>query len=262
MSEQNLREAAAHALTLLDLTNLKDDCTQADVTALCKRARTPFGNVAAICIWPRFVALARGELGAENPVKIATVVNFPSGDMAVANVVAETVQAVADGADEIDLVLPYRALLAGDEQAPAAMVKAVREAAPAPVKLKVILETGELKEKALIRRACEIAIAGGADFIKTSTGKVAVNATLEAADTMLQAIRDSGRDLGFKAAGGITTVSDAAFYLALADTIRGPDWAMPSTFRFGASSLLDNILAVLSGGQQGQSGQSDKGKGY
>lgn len=250
MSELNLREAALRSLTLLDLTNLRDDCTEADVLALAARARTPFGDAAAICIWPRFVAAARRELGPDSPIRIATVVNFPTGDEPLADVVAETRQAIADGADEIDLVFPYKALIAGDEAAGEAVVQAVREVSPAPVKLKVIVESGELKERALIRRACEIAIAGGADFVKTSTGKVAVNATLEAADTMLHAIRDSGRNLGFKAAGGISTVGEASLYLDLADTIRGPDWAIPSTFRFGASGLLDNILAVLAGGHQ------------
>lgn len=256
MSELNLREAALLALTLLDLTNLKEDCTEADVKALCKRARTPFGDVAAICIWPRFVAAAAATLGDDSPIRIATVVNFPSGEEPLADVLAQTERAIADGADEIDLVMPYKALMAGDEAACETVVKAVRGVCPDPVKLKVIIESGELKDKALIRRASEIAIAAGADFIKTSTGKVAVNATLEAADTMLHAIRDSGRKVGFKAAGGISTVNDAVFYLDLADTIRGPDWAIPSTFRFGASSLLDNILAVLAGGHQSTS------KGY
>ncbi|PZU21734.1 MAG: deoxyribose-phosphate aldolase [Shinella sp.] len=256
MSELNLREAALLALTLLDLTNLKEDCTEADVKALCKRARTPFGDVAAICIWPRFVAAAAATLGDGSPIRIATVVNFPSGEEPLADVLAQTERAIADGADEIDLVMPYKTLMAGDEAACETVVKAVRGVCPDPVKLKVIIESGELKDKALIRRASEIAIAAGADFIKTSTGKVAVNATLEAADTMLHAIRDSGRKVGFKAAGGISTVNDAVFYLDLADTIRGPDWAIPSTFRFGASSLLDNILAVLAGGHQSTS------KGY
>jgi deoxyribose-phosphate aldolase len=115
--------------------------------------------------------------------------------------------------------------------------------------LKVILETGELKDMALIRTASELAIAAGADFIKTSTGKVSVNATLEAADIMLRVIRESGRKVGFKPAGGIGSVADAALYLSLAETIMTPDWAMPSTFRFGASGLLDDILVVLSGGE-------------
>ncbi|MEZ2221461.1 deoxyribose-phosphate aldolase [Rhizobium sp. RCC_161_2] len=249
MTSHSLRETAAVALSLLDLTNLKDDCTPAQIETLCERAQSPFGNTAAICIWPRFVAQARGILGTDHAVKIATVVNFPAGDMEVADVAAEAREAIADGADEIDLVIPYQALLAGNEQAVTDMVEAVKAECTGPVILKTILETGELKDVALIQRASELAIEAGSDFIKTSTGKVAVNATLEAADIMLRAIRDSGRKVGFKPAGGIGSVADAALYLSLAETIMAPDWAMPSTFRFGASSLLDDILGVLAGGQ-------------
>ncbi|MGY5807302.1 deoxyribose-phosphate aldolase [Rhizobium sp. LEGMi198b] len=249
MTSHSLRETAAVALSLLDLTNLKDDCTPAQIETLCARAQSPYGHTAAICIWPRFVAQARGILGTDHAVRIATVVNFPAGDMEVADVAAEAREAIADGADEIDLVIPYRALLAGNEQAVTDMVAAVRAECKGPVLLKTILETGELKDVTLIRRASELAIEAGSDFIKTSTGKVAVNATLEAADIMLRAIRQSGRKVGFKPAGGIGSVADAALYLSLAETIMAPDWAMPSTFRFGASSLLDDILNVLGGGQ-------------
>jgi deoxyribose-phosphate aldolase len=248
-NNHSIRETAAVALSLLDLTNLKDDCTEAQIVTLCARAQTPFGNSAAICIWPRFVAQARSLLGPEHSLRIATVVNFPAGDMEIADVAAETREAIADGADEIDLVIPYRALLAGDEQAVTDMVRAVRAECVSPTLLKVILETGELKDAVLIQRASELAIDAGADFIKTSTGKVAVNATLETADIMLRAIRHSGRKVGFKPAGGIGSVNEAALYLSLAETIMTPDWAMPSTFRFGASGLLDDILAVLSGGE-------------
>lgn len=249
MTSHSLRETAAVALSLLDLTNLKDDCTPAQIETLCARAQSPYGNTAAVCIWPRFVAQARGILGTDHAVKIATVVNFPAGDMEVADVAAEAREAIADGADEIDLVIPYQALLAGNEQAVTDMVAAVKAECTGPVIMKTILETGELKDVALIQRASELAIEAGSDFIKTSTGKVAVNATLEAADIMLRAIRDSGRKVGFKPAGGIGSVADAALYLSLAETILAPDWAMPSTFRFGASSLLDDILGVLAGGQ-------------
>ncbi|MFB2567231.1 deoxyribose-phosphate aldolase [Rhizobium sp. IMFF44] len=249
MTGHSLRETAAVALSLLDLTNLKDDCTPAQIEALCARAQSPYGNTAAICIWPRFVAQARAILGTDHVVKIATVVNFPAGDMEVADVAAEAREAIADGADEIDLVIPYRTFLAGNEQAVTDMVAAVKAECKGPVLLKTILETGELKDTALIRRASELAIDAGSDFIKTSTGKVAVNATLEAADIMLRAIRASGRKVGFKPAGGIGSVSDAALYLSLAETIMTPDWAMPSTFRFGASSLLDDISNVLAGGE-------------
>lgn len=220
MELQRPREAAALTLSLLDLTNLKEDCTPQQIAALCQRAHTEFGNTAAICIWPRFVAQARAAFGKDHTIRIATVVNFPSGDLDVATVVAETEVAIRDGADEIDLVIPYRKFIAGDETAVSDMVAAVRKACATPVLLKVILETGELKDKALIRRASEIAIAEGADFIKTSTGKVAVNATLEAADIMLQAIRDSKQKVGFKPAGGIGTVGTRHFTCGW----RKPSW--------------------------------------
>ena len=240
-------DTAKAALSLLDLTDLSDTCDEAAIETLCHKAQTPFGTVAAICIWPRFVTQARGILGAGHAVKIATVVNFPSGDLPVATVVAETKRAIADGADEIDLVIPYRDFIAGDEEAVTEMVAAVRAACPPPVLLKTILETGELKDPALIREASDLAIAAGSDFIKTSTGKAAVNATLQAAEIMLNAIKSSGRPVGFKPAGGVRTVADAGDYLALAATILGEGWATPKTFRFGASALLDDILAVLGG---------------
>ncbi len=249
MEIHELRANAAVALSLLDLTNLKDDCTPQAIVELCTKAQTAYGHTAAICIWPRFVAQARAILGADNPVRIATVVNFPSGELSVAEVVAETADAIDDGADEIDLVIPYRALIAGNEAAVTEMATAIRAACGERALLKVILETGELKEASLIRRASELAIAAGADFIKTSTGKVAVNATLEAADIMLLAIRDSRSRVGFKPAGGISSVADAALYLRHARTIMGDDWVMPSTFRFGASGLLDDILSILGEGK-------------
>jgi deoxyribose-phosphate aldolase len=249
MELQSPREAAAFALSLLDLTNLRDDCDEAAIENLCLRAQTPYGHTAAICIWPRFVAKARAILGPDHAVRIATVVNFPSGDLPVAEVVAETEAAVADGADEIDLVIPYRALIAGNESPVTDMVTSVKSVC-GDARLKVILETGELKDAALVRHASDLAIAAGADFIKTSTGKVAVNATLEASDLMLQAIRDSKQRVGLKPAGDISTVADADLYLRLAEATMGPNWIMPSTFRFGASSLLDDILSVLSGNGQ------------
>ncbi|MCR6500564.1 deoxyribose-phosphate aldolase [Shinella sp. CPCC 101442] len=242
-----LKDTARKALTLLDLTDLTDTCDAAAIEKLCAQAQTPFGTTAAICIWPRFVAQARGILGAGHAVKIATVVNFPSGNLTVAEVIAETKQAIADGADEIDLVIPYRDFIAGDEAAVTEMVEAVKAACTPPVILKTILETGELKDPALIREASDLAIAAGADFIKTSTGKVSVNATLQAAEIMLNAIKASGKPVGFKPAGGVRTVTDAREYLDLAASILGEGWATPKTFRFGASGLLGDILSVLDG---------------
>ena len=242
-----LKDTARNALSLLDLTDLTDTCDAAAIEKLCAQAQTPFGTTAAICIWPRFVAQARSILGKGHAVKIATVVNFPSGDLAVAEVIAETKQAITDGADEIDLVIPYRDFITGDEAAVTEMVEAVKAVCTPPVRLKTILETGELKDPALIREASDLAIAAGTDFIKTSTGKVSVNATLPAAEIMLNAIKASGKPVGFKPAGGVRTVGDAADYLALAAKILGDGWATPQTFRFGASGLLGDILSVLGG---------------
>ncbi len=235
---------ARRALALIDLTDLNEGCTDDDVRRLCARAITPHGSVAAVCVWPRFVRTAVGEL-ASTAVKVATVVNFPSGDEPIDQVVATTERAIVDGAGEIDLVLPYRALLAGDEEHVVAMLRAVRAAVPAPRHLKVILETGELVGLDRVERASRLAIDHGADFVKTSTGKSKVSATPDAVRVMLQVIAESARPIGIKPSGGIRTVADASAYLRLADEIIGPAWATPETFRFGASGLLDAVLAAI-----------------
>ena len=244
-------ETAKRALGLVDLTNLNDDCTEADITALTGRTVTPHGAVAAVCVWPRFVVQAVKELTGTGG-KVATVVNFPAGGEDTQAVVAETRQAIADGADEIDLVMPYRTFVEGRKGFAEEQIIQVKAAIPEPAILKVILETGEIKDPLLIHAASNVAIAAGADFIKTSTGKVAVNATLEAAEIMLTAIEEARRDnaervIGFKPAGGIKTASDAAAYLALADKIMGHNWVSASTFRFGASGLLDALTATIDG---------------
>lgn len=256
MSAEARKSIAQRALGLVDLTDLNDDSDEAAINNLCDRAQTDHGPVAAICIWPRLIAHARKQLTGTN-IPIATVVNFPGGDEPVEKVQADTIQAIEDGADEIDLVIPYRAMLAGDLDAVKSMVDAIRAASSGRALLKTILETGELKDAALIRRASDMAIAAGADFIKTSTGKVGVNATLESAEIMLQAIADSGKAVGFKPAGGIKTTEDCGAYLELADRILGPDWASAATFRFGASSVLGDLLAALEG--RGEAGVPSQG---
>ncbi|AIX49249.1 MULTISPECIES: deoxyribose-phosphate aldolase [Pantoea] len=246
----DLNAAAQRALQLMDLTTLNDDDTDEKVIALCHQAKSPAGNTAAICIYPRFIPIARKTLREQGTpeVRIATVTNFPHGNADIEIALAETRAAIAYGADEVDVVFPYRALMAGDRDTGFALVKACKEAcAAADVLLKVIIETGELKEEALIRTASEIAIDAGADFIKTSTGKVPVNATPEVAAIMLQVIRDKGvqQQVGFKPAGGVRTAEDAALYLKLADDTLGEGWADARHFRFGASSLLANLLSTL-----------------
>lgn len=244
----HLQSAARRALPLIDLTSLGENDTAADIEALCHRALTPIGHPAAVCVYPQFVELScrvLEGLGLGGKVRVATVANFPTGRNSVADAAGEVRKAVALGAAEVDVVFPWAELVAGNEATGQALVAACREACGNRV-LKVILETGELTRPELIRRAAELAIAGGADYVKTSTGKVAVNATPESARILLETIRESGGDVGCKVSGGIRTVEDAVVYLALADSIMGQDWARPETFRIGASSLMESVLQTLS----------------
>jgi deoxyribose-phosphate aldolase len=239
-------ETARRALSCLDLTDLSETCSEHAIDDLCARALTPLGPVAAVCIWPQFVGRARAPLRG-TPVHIATVVNFPAGGEDVDRVIDDLTEALGDGAQEIDLVLPYDAVRRGDLAAASAMVAAVRDVVDQDRLLKVILETGELVEPRLIETASRIAIDAGADFIKTSTGKTAVSATPEAAEIMLNAIKQSGRPVGLKPSGGIRTVDDAGLYLDLADRVMGAGWATPRTFRIGASSLYAALVAAIEG---------------
>ena len=232
-------------ISLIDLTNLNDECDRAAIEALCTSAVTPAGPVAAVCIWPAFVSDARHFLGDDSPVSIATVVNFPGGEQTSEQCTAAIDEAVRDGADEIDVVLPYTALMNGDIERVRAAVQGARDCLSGNRYLKVILETGELRSGERILAAANIAIEHGADFIKTSTGKVAVNATPDAAKVMLDAIVSSHKDVGFKAAGGIKTVSEADAYLQLAEERLGAHWVNSAHFRFGASSLLQHALLKL-----------------
>ncbi|OOF26713.1 deoxyribose-phosphate aldolase [Salinivibrio sp. IB872] len=253
-----LQTAALRALKLMDLTTLNDDDTDEKVIALCQNAKSPVGNTAAICIYPRFIPVAKKALREQGTpeVRIATVTNFPHGNDDIDIAVAETKAAVAYGADEVDVVFPYRALMAGNEEIGFELVKQCKAACGDQALLKVIIESGELKTDVLIKRASEISIDAGADFIKTSTGKVAVNATPEAAEIMLNVIKDKGvaDKVGFKPAGGVRTAEDAQQYLAMADRILGESWADSRHYRFGASSLLANLLHTLGEGEKAAQG--------
>ena len=238
---------AQRALEMMDLTTLTDNESAEDIIALCQNAKSLKGNTAAICIFPRFIPLAKKTLATQGTpeIKIATVTNFPHGNDDIEIAVAETKAAVAYGADEVDVVFPYQALINGNESIGFELVKACKLACPKHVQLKVIIESGELKTDALITQASEISIAAGADFIKTSTGKVPVNATPETAKLMLTVIKNNNTNVGFKPAGGVKNAEDAAIYLDLASDILGADWANKNNFRFGASSLLTNLLNTL-----------------
>lgn len=241
------RRAAARALACLDLTNLDEDCNEIAVRDLCDRARTPAGPVAAVCVWPAFVAQARFAL-AGSGIRVATVVNFPTGEEDLISVREDVRAALVDGADELDLVVPWAALRDGHAEAVAATVREVHDIALGRP-IKAILETGALSDPALIRAAAAQALAGGAEFLKTSTGKTATGATPEAAAILLEAITAAGGRAGLKVSGGIRTVADAATYLRLCDRIMGPDWATPDRFRIGASGLLTDLLATLGAGE-------------
>ncbi len=238
------RALARRAIALIDLTDLSDDCTPAAIDALVQRALQLELPVAALCIWPRFLRQARAALGVSR-IKLATVVNFPDGGEDIAETCRQTRQALEDGAVEIDFVLPWRAFLEGRTAVARDMIHAVAACLTPGAKLKVILETGALESPDAIAAASRLALGAGADFLKTSTGKTKLSATPEAARIMLTSIRESGRNVGFKASGGLRSLSQARDYLALADEIMGADWANADHMRFGASSLLDPLLAAL-----------------
>jgi deoxyribose-phosphate aldolase len=199
-------------------------------------------------VWPQFAATAVAH--APPHVRVAAVANFPDGSLDTQRAVADTARIVQAGAHEVDVVLPYRALLAGDDAACSALLRAVRRACQG-LTLKVILETGELRELHWMQRAARIALAEGADFLKTSSGKTPVSATPEAARCLLQAIAADARArsaVGFKAAGGVRTVADAARYIDLVDELLGAAALNAARFRIGASALLTDIERVLGGG--------------
>jgi deoxyribose-phosphate aldolase len=230
-------------LSLMDLTSLNETDTEASIAAFCEKAQTPVGHVAAVCVYPQFVRLV-ADTFAGTHVRAATVANFPEGTAPLESVLIEIGRAIQDGAQEIDVVFPYLRYLAGEQQYAHTFVETCKAACGDNVIFKVILETGALGDPAIIADASFIALSAGADFIKTSTGKIAEGATLEAAATMLLVIRHIGhklkRPVGFKVSGGVKEWHQAVQYIELADQIMGQDWVKPATFRIGASKL--NLL--------------------
>lgn len=239
----NQQAASQYAISLIDLTSLNDNDSDETIIKLCQNAHTLAGDTAAVCIYPRFIPIARKTLLAQNTpkIKIATVTNFPYGHNDFDIALAETSAAIAYGADEVDLVFPYQALISGDAMIGAEIIAACRDVC-GDATLKVIIESGELKTIQLIQQASEISISSGADFIKTSTGKVAINATLQTAEIILNVIKDSGQDIGLKVAGGIKDSHTAQQYIQLTSEIMGKHWLSAEHFRFGASSLLVSLL--------------------
>ena len=242
------RQAIDLAITMIDLTTLEGQDTPGKVRAMCAKARQPgYGAppVAAVCVYPDLVPEAVAGV-AGSGVKVASVAtSFPSGRAALDVKLADVKSAVAAGADEVDMVIDRGAFLTGRYGLVYEEITAVR-AACGDAHLKVILETGELSTLDNVRRASWLAMLAGADFIKTSTGKVTPAATLPVTLVMLEAVRDyrdfGDRQVGVKPAGGIRTEKDAIRYLVLVNETAGEDWLDPRYFRIGASSLLNDLL--------------------
>ena len=243
------------AVSMCDLTTLEGKDTPGKVAYLCRKALNPLDSkyevpsCAAVCVYPNMVKYARKFLGENSPVHVASVATgFPSGQYPLRTRLEETRRAVADGADEIDMVIDRCAFLSGDYSKVFDEIIAVKEACGS-AHLKVIFETGELVTYDNVRLASQIAMEAGADFIKTSTGKVSPAATMPVTLVMLEAIRDyffaTGIRIGMKPAGGIRTSKQALAYLVMVKETLGDDWLTPDLFRFGASTLVNDVLMQI-----------------
>ncbi len=238
-----IKDYANKALFCLDLTSLSEKDNEETIKALCDKAVGRYGSVAAVCIFPQFVSLAKSELH-NSDVKVATVINFPKGEASLDAVIDEAKEALDFGADEIDMVFPYKEFLAGNRTIGKDIIQAVKEIC-AKKKLKVIIETGALQKTILIANATKDCITAGADFIKTSTGMINEGATPNAANAILEVINNSRKKVGFKASGGIKNIQNAKDYIVLANSIMGKDYIDSATFRIGASKLIDEIIKEL-----------------
>ena len=247
-------QALVMALSMVDLTTLAGMDTPGKVIQLCQKAKEPhvsmpeLPSVAAVCVYPTMVSVAKKALRGTD-INVASVATaFPSGMSTLEAKIKETKLAVKDGADEVDMVISRGAFLQGNYSYVYEEIAAIKEAC-GNAHLKVILETGELQTYENVRKACDLAMHAGADFIKTSTGKVTPAATQPVTLVMLEAIRDyfyeTGRMVGMKPAGGIRKAKQAIQYLVLVKETLGTDWLTPEYFRFGASSLTNDLLMQI-----------------
>jgi len=255
------------AVNMCDLTTLEGKDTPGKVAYLCRKALQPADpkynvpSCAAVCVYPNMVQYARKFLGENSPVNIAAVATgFPSGQYPLKTKLEEVRRTVAAGANEIDMVIDRGAFLAGDYAKVFDEIAATKEAC-GPAHLKVILETGELVTYDHVRRASEIAMQAGGDFIKTSTGKVNPAATIPVTLVMLEAIRDyffaTGIRIGMKPAGGIRNSKQALAYLVMVKETLGDDWLNPQLFRFGASTLVNDLLMQIAKQAEGNYQSAD-----
>lgn len=238
-------------VSCIDLTLLSDGCNNNDVIALCAEANTPLGPTAAICVYPAFVSTAWKQL-VNSPIKIATVANFPFGDQSLEIVIHTIQQALLDGAEEIDIVMPQNALKQKDTRYLNEFMQEIKKQCNEKLVLKIILETGQLEPDEIVL-AAECAIQHGADFLKTSTGKTSVGATPFAAQLLLDIIQHhcsvSNKLVGLKLSGGIKKIEQAISYMDLAEKTLGKTFLTSQFFRIGASSLLQEIITCVSQNQ-------------
>lgn len=247
-------QALKLALSMVDLTTLEGMDTPGKVIQLCRKAKTPHAelpdlpSVAAVCVYPNMVAIAKKQLQGTDIRVVSVATAFPSGMATVEAKVDEVHRVVDDGADEVDMVISRGEFLKGNYSYVFDEISAIKEAC-SDAHLKVILETGELQTYENVRKASDLAMFAGADFIKTSTGKVSPAATQPVTLVMLEAIRDfyykTGRIVGMKPAGGIRKAKQAIQYLVLVKETLGADWLNPDYFRFGASSLANDLLMQI-----------------
>lgn len=243
MTPDVLRKMAS----LVDLTSLNEMDDERAIDVLCQKAIYKWGHVAAVCVYPRFVDRVATLLSGQ-PVKIATVANFPHGNQSLEEVKQEIETSLQRGANELDIVFPYSRFLSGDSIGAYDFIRACKDTIGNRGLLKVILETGVLKELPVIAEVSRGVLLAGADFLKTSTGKVSVGATPEAVIVMLLVLKEMSsslqRPVGVKISGGLRTIEQAAHYMELAKQIMGPKWLSPLRFRIGASQLLDQIVSL------------------
>ena len=259
------QEVIKLAISMLDLTTLEGKDSEGKVRQLCAKALRPYPmddvpQVAAVCVYPTWVATAKKALKGSS-INVASVATaFPSGNAPLAMRLEDTRYAVGEGADEIDMVISRGKFLQGEYNEIYDEIAAVKEACGA-AHLKVILETGELETYEKVRLASDIAMDAGADFIKTSTGKVQPAATMPVTLVMLQAIRDyyykTGKKIGMKPAGGIKTSKQAIQYLVMVKETLGNEWLTPEYFRFGASTLANDLLMQFVKGKTGHYQSAD-----
>jgi deoxyribose-phosphate aldolase len=266
LKRETKASALETALSMVDLTTLEGADTPGRVRSLCRRAVRPdpgdpsLPHAAAVCIYPSLVPTAVEALRGTGVRTAAVAGAFPSGQSPVRLKAAEVRGVVARGADEVDVVVRRGALLAGDYRGAFDDLLRLREAA-GEATLKVILEVGELGTWDAVRKAAMVAMAAGADFVKTSTGKIARASSLPAVLVMLEAVREfheaTGRRVGVKAAGGVGTAKDALRYLVLVHEVLGPEWLTPDLFRIGASALVNDLLMQIRKGRTGAYAATD-----